>query len=183
MKNFVRYNGEHIYLSPIRADDEAVELYTKWVNDESINGWIGKSNCVYTLEDEQQWAQKNHGIKFNIVLKSDYTSDGLEKLIGNCGFTSVNNKSGTIGVLIGEEIGRDKGYGTEVIKLLIKFGFEELNLHRISLTLNSENNRAFRCYLKAGFKEYGRAHEELYFHGHYADRIYMEILEQDYFGK
>lgn len=184
MKNFVRYSGEHIYLSPVRADDEAIRLYTEWMNDESINMWIGKNSSVYTLENERQWAvnQNSDSINFNIVLKS-YSPNSLERLIGNCGFVSIKDRNGILGIFIGENFGRDKGYGTEAIKLLIKFGFEELNLHRISLTLNADNHRAYKCYLKAGFTEVGREREAVYYGGHYADVIHMDILKNEYFER
>ena len=90
---------------------------------------------------------------FNIIDKN-------HNLIGNCDIRKEKgNRNYSLGICIGEQDSRNKGIGTEVIHLLIKFCFEELGAHRVCLTLNGDNLRAKRCYEKAGMKECGREHE------------------------
>lgn len=179
MVNFVRISGENIDLCAIRDDDEAIELYTKWMNDEDVLQYFSSVN-VTTPAGERKWAAKhseNEDYVFNIVTKKG-------TLIGNCDI-SVSNVGvvGGIGIAIGEKDFRGKGYGTEAIRLLLKFGFEELRLNNIHLNVLSYNERAIKCYKKAGLKECGRLHKALWKKGKYIDMIQMEILADRYFKK
>ena len=176
MSNIVRLKGEHVNLCILRTDDEAIDLYTKWENDETINHYVGNHNTMYQRSEEKEWAEKKrneHQLEFNIIEKDS------QKLIGNCNLY-YNNISAYLGILIGEESGRDKGYGTEVIKLLVKYAFETLNMHRVELNVNGENERAIRCYKKAGFKVCATYHEAVFYENHYSDILGMEILRKDY---
>lgn len=181
-RNFIRIDSTSIYLSPLRVDEKAIETYTKWMANPEVNKWIGKNNSVCTYQNECEWANRNHDeIRFNIILKKKYSAFKEDTLIGNCSI-KVSNRNGTLGICIGEQIGQNHGYGTETIKMLIKFGFEELNLHAINLQLIADNKRAYKCYLKAGFKECGRTRECYYYEGHYSDVIHMDILKSEYFN-
>jgi RimJ/RimL family protein N-acetyltransferase len=177
-KNVCRLNGENVKLCTFRRDMEAIEIYHSWINDESILHFISKHNQVISLKEEEEWAMGSHrDINFNIVDKVHNT------LIGNCGIslTPSCGSNASIGILIGNKDFRNKGYGTEVVKMLIKFAFEELGVHRVHLTLNSENERAHKCYLKAGLKDEGIAREAIYHEGRYTDLLYMGILANEYF--
>ena len=82
-----------------------------------------------------------------------------------------------LGVARGE---RGKGYGSEAIRVLQKFAFEELNLNRIELDVYDFNVRAHKCYLKCGFKEEGRMRQKLFRNGQFRDVIKMAILKEEY---
>lgn len=168
----VRLRGEHVDLCTFRRDTEAILKYTEWVNNPDFNCFIGKNNAVAGYEEEEKWAKSERGFIFNITDK-----DGL--LLGNATIKQ-HNRNAFLGILIGESEHWNKGYGTETIKLMLEYCFDELNCHRVGLTLNSENSRAKHCYEKAGIKECGRDHESLWSHGHWQDLVRMEILEQDF---
>lgn len=175
-KNIVRLRGNNINLCALRTDDEAVELYTKWMNDEEFNMWVGNHIGVFNINDEKKWAEKERKdweLAFNIVEKETDT------LIGNCSLC-YNNITAYLGICIGEEIGRDKGYGTETIKMLIDYAFNQLNRHRVELCVNGDNIRAITCYKNCGFKECGKFRESEYYNGHYCDILCMEILKDEY---
>jgi len=178
MKYFKKIEGDRIYLSPINIED--VELYVKWLNDFSVGDGTGFSQKVTTITKEKEWITKVHEkgeYQFAIIKKENDT------LIGNCGLNDINHlkQTGEIGIFIGEESDRNKGYGTEAVKLLIKYGFEYLNLNNIMLTAYSFNERAIKSYKKCGFKEFGRRHNVVTIKNKLYDDIYMEILKEDYF--
>jgi len=89
-------------------------------------------------------------------------------------------RTATLGIFIGEDENRSKGYGTEVLKLLLDYGFNYMNLHSIKLTVFDFNERALRCYKKCGFKETGRHRENRFINGKYYDTISMDILENEF---
>ena len=179
MKYYKKLVGQRIYLSPLSIDD--AEKYVEWFCDFSLADGVGKSGSIITVETEKTWlgeAIKNNYFNFAIVnLEND-------ELIGNCGFNKIDqqNRTGTVGIFIGSENDRSKGYGEETLNLLLDYGFNYLNLNNISLTVMSFNNRAISCYKKVGFKEIGRMRECYYLNGKYYDKVYMDILTREFEG-
>lgn len=83
-----------------------------------------------------------------------------------------------IGILRREYWGR--GYGSEAVSLMLRFGFTELNLRRISLSVFEYNTRAVRAYEKAGFQQEGRLRQALQRDGRRWDELFMGILREDW---
>lgn len=178
MKYFKKVVGDRVYLSPMNVED--VEIYTKWMNDFSVTDGLGMSGRVTSIETEKNYINSmttNGEYQFAII---DTKND---KLIGNGGFSSIDHSRQTaeVGLFIGEEEIRNIGLGTEALKLLIKYGFEYLNLNNIMLKVYSFNERAIKCYQKCGFKEFGKRHKSICIKNTWFDEIYMEILKEDYF--
>jgi RimJ/RimL family protein N-acetyltransferase len=73
----------------------------------------------------------------------------------------------------------DQGYGTDATRTLLRFGFEEMGLHRIALGVLAENARARRVYDKCGFREEGVLRAAHYRFGRWCDLVLMAILEHD----
>ena len=57
------------------------------------------------------------------------------------------NRDATLGIALGREF-MGRGYGTEAMKWAVGYGFKELGLHRVQLTVNETNERAFAAYKK-----------------------------------
>lgn len=91
-----------------------------------------------------------------------------------------NNQCGKMAIGIGDPKHRGKGYGTDALRLILRYGFCELNLHRIGLDVISYNGRAIRAYQKAGFQVEGTMREAVQRDGHKYDRILMSILRNEY---
>lgn len=180
MKLFKKLEGENVYLSPRTVDEEVVEKFTKWLNDFKITDYTGKSATPITIEGERKWFEnpKENTQVFFIVRKED------DELIGTVGLHDVDlvNRTATLGIFIGEHDGRNKGYGTETIRLILEYGFRYLNLNNIKLDVMEFNNRAIACYKKCGFKEYGRRRKCYFLNGKYHDKIEMDILAEEFDG-
>ena len=118
MKYFKKLVGERIYLSPMNVEDS--EQYVKWLNDFRTTDGVGHSCQLVNLEGEKEWIEetlKNNKYNFAIVkLEND-------ELIGSCGIDSINptNRHATLGIFIGDEENRSKGYGAETLKKFSKF--------------------------------------------------------------
>lgn len=173
MKYFKKIDGERIYLSPVSIDD--AEIYTKWMNDETICKNTNALTRIVPLQKEQEFLNQANDI-LAIVRKED------DELLGNISFGRVDyhNRNAEIGLFIGEMENRHKGYGTEALKLMLDYGFNQLNFHAITLNVLSFNEEAIQCYEKLGFQVVGRIKEVMYYHNVYYDRIIMEILESDW---
>ena len=171
--------GKNIYLAP-RTLEEA-EKFAKWLNDFKTTDYIGMSAKIMTLEKEKEYIANHmdNEASLNIV-----TLD-KDKLIGTVGLEHIDhvNMTATLGIFIGDEKEREKGYGTEAIKLILDYGFNYLNLNNIKLDVIEFNERAIACYKKCGFKEYGRRRKCEFIDGKYYDRISMDILKEEFTGK
>ena len=85
-----------------------------------------------------------------------------------------------VGLGIGETEYWSKGYGTDVMNVLLRFAFTEVNLQRLTLTVFEYNTRAIRSYEKAGFHHEGRKHLALHREGKRWNELYMGILRQEW---
>jgi RimJ/RimL family protein N-acetyltransferase len=88
------------------------------------------------------------------------------------------NRSCNLRILLGPQ-GRDRGLGTEAVRLVLDHAFEVLGLHRVELEYYSFNPRAGRAYEKAGFVEEGRRRDALRFDDEWFDAIVMSALSTD----
>lgn len=171
MKYSKKIMGKRVYLSPMSIED--AETYVRWLNDFSVTDGLGTSGIVTSIESEKEWIISNSNqYQFAIV---DLESD---KLIGNCGIQEVDQRRqcAVVGLFIGDEENRNKGYGEEVMNLLLDYAFNYLNLNNIMLKVFSFNERAICCYKKVGFKEIGRRRQCYYLKDKIYDEIFMDIL-------
>lgn len=99
------------------------------------------------------------------------------RFIGQCGFIKINwkNRKGEIAIMLERE-SQGKGFGTDAVDVLCRFGFDELNLHKIKATVFAFNTGAVRCYEKCGFRQEGVLHDEVYREGQYHDAIEMALI-------
>ena len=178
MKYFKKLVGDRIYLSPRNSDD--VEIFTEWLNDFKTTDYLGRSSIVTTLDDEKKYLEENVTAEASFVI----VTINENKMIGTVSLESINhiNRCATLGIFIGDKEFRNKGYGTEAIKLILEYGFKYLNLKNIKLDLMEFNERALNCYKKCGFKEYGRRRKCKFVNGKYYDTICMDILEDEFTG-
>ncbi len=178
MKYFKKLVGDRIYLSPRSSED--YEIFAEWLNDFQVADYVGRSGKLMTKEGEKEYLEANNNPEatFSIV---DLEND---KLIGSVSIESIDhlNRCGTLGIFIGDKNYRDKGYGTEAIRIILEYGFKYLNLKNIKLDVMGFNERAIRCYQKCGFKEYGRRRKCKYINGQYYDVISMDILDEEFEG-
>ena len=104
------------------------------------------------------------------------------KAIGIISLNGINAKdhNATFGIAIGDKKYWSKGYGTEAAGLIIKYGFEQLNLHRINSGALSFNDRSIRMHLKLGFREEGRRREIIFRNGAYCDEVMFGLLREEW---
>jgi len=158
--------------------------YCDWFNDAEVTRYLTHRYQISRLAEERwltdstaqpgSFAQSNYAIE---------TKDGRH--IGSVGFHYANpeNRKATLGITIGDKSFWSRGYGTDAVLTLLRFGFDEMNLHRIDLSVDAENARAIACYRKCGFVEEGRLREHRYTRGAYSDQLWMGILRDEFHAK
>jgi RimJ/RimL family protein N-acetyltransferase len=159
------------------------DRYVDWLNDTEVTRHLNRRYQIPRLAEEnylrergvQQMGFGPSGGNFAIE-----TKEGVH--IGSIGFHYVNpeNRKATLGVVIGDKRYWSKGYGTDAMLTLLRFGFEEMNLHRIDLSVDEDNERGIACYRKCGFVEEGRLRQERYSRGGYRDQLWMGLLREEF---
>jgi RimJ/RimL family protein N-acetyltransferase len=175
MKYFPKISGERVYLSPISLED--VERYTAWLNDLEVTKFLTLASVQVTLQSEaESLASLSRQQSYAIIEKDSH------ELIGNVGLFSIESvhRSAEVGIFIGDEAKRGKGYGTEALRLICDYGFNVLGLRSIRLKTYSFNERAAASYRKAGFKDAGRLRKAHFFAGEYHDILVMDILAEEF---
>ena len=104
-----------------------------------------------------------------------------QTLIGMGGYDDISWRNG-VGILALSIDPKHwgKGYGTEALRLLLKFAFMEMNWHKVQLTVFAYNERALALYSRAGFVREGAYREFIRRDGQRFDMILMGLLESEW---
>jgi RimJ/RimL family protein N-acetyltransferase len=172
--------GKRIRFRGIERDD--LPMFVRWFNDPEVRENL-LMHLPMSLAEEEKWFENvltRPAAERPMVIETQI--DGEWTAIGNIGIHNIDARirKAEVGISIGEKQYWNHGYGTEAMQLLLKHGFNTLNLNRISLDVYETNPRAIRAYQKAGFKEEGRLREGHYFNGKYIDIIVMSVLRSEW---
>lgn len=175
--------GERIRFRAVERED--LPRFVAWLNDpEVLQGLL--LYLPLSLNDEENWYEsmmKRPTDEHPMVIEIQQADEWLP--IGNCGFVKIDwrNRSGEIGIFIGEKRLWNQGYGTDAMRLLLQHGFHTLNLNRIALDVYNTNLRAVRSYEKAGFVHEGRKRQAIFKGGKYLDILQMSVLREEWEGR
>ncbi|MCI0184776.1 GNAT family N-acetyltransferase [Sulfoacidibacillus ferrooxidans] len=175
LSNHQLFCGELVRLCAFRSEDASV--MASWSHDAEYLRNVDSDMAVPTTEAFQSFVGKSsNGIEFLLRTVDNDTLIGFVALHG----IEWNNQCGLLAIGIGEENFRSKGYGTDALRLILRYAFSELNLNRVGLDVISYNKRGIRAYEKVGFKVEGAMRESVLRDGHKYDRIIMSIFRNEY---
>jgi RimJ/RimL family protein N-acetyltransferase len=178
--------GERIRFRGLERDD--LPSYVRWINDPAVTAGLGIIR-PYSQAEEDIWfdemlkrPDEQHVLNIEVRQVDEASAAISWKLIGGCAFAEIDWRNGAaeIGIQIGEKSYWDQGYGTEAVRLLVKYGFTTLNLKRIYLRVLETNKRAIRAYEKAGFVHEVRMRQAEFRNGKYIDMLMMSILRGEF---
>ncbi len=176
------FRGELVHL--VAEDPETIaESFSRWSNDSEYTRLLF-SGVTYprSKKSVKEWIEKQrekNPPEFLLFMIRRLEDD---RLIGEIGLDGIKWNHGTcfVGISIGEREMWGKGYGTDAMRIILRFAFTELNLHRISLDVFEYNPRAIRSYEKAGFVSEGRVRSVLNKEGKRWDFLFMGILKDEW---
>ena len=161
--------GENVRLRPATMDD--LPAYTRWYTDREFLHYMGNGSDTFS------WLQSPRSDQVNFSVE---TKDG--RLIGMAFIIDIRtrNRNCELGVVaIGEPEFRDKGYGTEMVRLALGFCFGELGMHQVHIRTAVFNERARACYAKV-FPSHQVHREWVWEDGRFWDEIYFDVTEDEW---
>ena len=154
----------------------------EWINQEEVRQYLHNVVPIGELQ-EKKWLERLAEAKDEFCFAVHLKAGGEH--VGNCGLHRVDwvNRAAEYGIVIGEPNAQNKGYGTEVTKLVLRYAFEQLNLNRVQLRVYEYNARAVKCYEKAGYRLEGRLRQARFWRGRYWEVLLMAVLREEFPGR
>jgi len=173
--------GNLVRLRPIEMSD--LDRYWTWVNDSEAMEHVAV-RALYSRAEEEEILSKlvMQTQPPEVVLAIEVAAE--ERHIGSVALHDISSKErrATLGIMIGDKAYWNRGIGTDTVQTILRYGFEELNLNRIDLTVDENNPRGIACYRKCGFVEEGRLRQHRFAKGRYWDTVVMSVLAEEFFA-
>jgi RimJ/RimL family protein N-acetyltransferase len=176
MNGSTMIKAQDVALVPVTRAD--LPVLFEWINDRDLVLLSAPYRPVNELRHEAWFS--------SMLQREDVHFFGIRqlasgRLIGSCQLLAISptHRHAELQVRIGDATARGRGYGTQAVGLLVRFGFSDLQLHRIALHVFAENHAAIRTYEKTGFRREGLLRDAAYIDGKYVDIVLMGILATD----
>lgn len=151
----------------VRSNDDVMEFMdvtrTKSVND--------AKKLIRNLHVD---FKKDRGISWSIIEKKS------KSFIGYIGYFRMQPQHcrGEIGYALKPEYW-GKGFMTETLNTIVRFGFYKMNLHSIEANVNPQNKNSIKLLEKFGFKKEAYFRENYLYEGRFLDSVIYSLLETD----
>lgn len=174
------FYGDMVRLMELDPDDVSA-VVSRHSRDSEYFRLMDSYPCSpHTKEATKKWIEKQlkdeNAIAFSIRTLAD------DRLIGDVGLDGLfwNHGDTFLGIGVGDREFWGKGYGSDAMKIVLRYAFTELNLRRVTLNVFEYNSRAIRSYEKLGFQHEGRVRKYLNREGRRWDLIYMGITKEEW---
>ena len=174
-------DGETIYLRPLEMAD-VDGGYLSWVNNAELGRFM--SSMVFPssrrrLEKYVAAQLDDPSIVFFAVCDKQ-----TDEHVGNIKLGPINwpSRKAEYGRLFGPAA-RGKGFGSEAVRLVLRYAFEVLGLNKVTAGCISTNKGAIRSNEKGGLKVEAVLRQEEYVDGRYADGVRMGLTRDQYYAE
>lgn len=137
---------------------------------------------LYSANAIRQWIEKQSAKDPTQHSGFAIRSLGDDALIGHASLFGFlwNHRSASLGIGIGRRGLWGQGYGTDAVRLMLRYAFTELNLRRVQLSVFDYNQRAIRSYQSAAFRREGVLRKGYGRDGVRYDELCMAVLYDDW---
>lgn len=171
--------GSRVRLDAIHRDDLPI-IVGWWQDNVALRHFDAIPARPRTLEQVQRWAESynesDKEFRFAVRRLSD------DQIIGVIDLDGIlwHQRVGWISLMIGDCALRGQGYGHEAMEVAMRFAFDELNLHRLQLSVFAYNANAIAMYTRLGFQREGAMREFLERDGQRYDMLLFGLLRSEW---
>jgi lipopolysaccharide/colanic/teichoic acid biosynthesis glycosyltransferase/ribosomal protein S18 acetylase RimI-like enzyme len=171
------FNGKLGALLPF--DEAALPLVRAWINDEEVRRGTGTEGPVSDWEHRRWYESVMDDPAQRIFLIAQGHG---RKPVGALGLRGINWRSrhAEYWIYLGDHSARGKGLAAEASRLLLRFAFNTLGLHRVFLQVNVTNQSAISLYRRLGFVEEGILRAAVFADGRFVDRLLLSMLSHEF---
>ncbi len=166
--------GQDIVLRAIEPED--AEMLLNLINDPETEYMLGGWSFPVSVSNQLKWINTLNDDRG--VLRCIIEAKQSSKAIGTAILKDIDYKNGNASIHIkicGSDY-RGKGYGSQAIKAIINYGFNELRLHCIYAQINEDNVVSLKVFKKCGFTLEGKLKDRLHKNGNYLSVNVCSIL-------
>lgn len=168
--------SERLLLKPIEEEDILELLEIRWDAD------VMKLSLHESISEKEQYEWYNSQTRKDLALSVFLKEDEKKILIGTIGLYNINmrHQRAVFRMRLSQKA-QGKGVGFEAGCMLMEYGFNVLNLHRITGDQFAVNKAAVTFCRKMGFKEEGIFRKHHYQNGEFRDVSLVGLLKEDFF--
>jgi diamine N-acetyltransferase len=169
--------GKNIYLRALEPED--LDFIYALENNESI--WeVSNTQTPYSRFLIRQYLENAHqdiyeAKQLRLAICRNETAETLG-LIDIFDFDPKNNRAG-VGILIGSQAYRSKGIGSEALELVIKYSFQQLQVHQLYANIGSDNEISLQLFTKFGFQKIGIKKDWNKVNNVYKDELLFQLIQ------
>lgn len=170
--------GEQVFLA--RPTPEDIPVIAGWSHDTGYYRSLRRGiSYPETAAAYDEWfssmIKEESGFPFSIRRRSD------DALVGWLAIREIYWQARHCTFVIGVDPAHQRrGYGTDAVRVMLRYAFQELNLNRVELAVIQYNEAGIRAYQNVGFKHEGTLHASVYRDGEYYDVLMMGMLRADW---
>ncbi|HEX9121984.1 MAG TPA: GNAT family protein [Actinomycetota bacterium] len=167
--------GELTRLRAVEPTDASI-LNPLFVDPDVLSGLqVAMPQSLQGFRDYVEWVRTKTDTAFFIIERLEDRAP-----TGGCSLEQIESRARTavLGIWIGKPFW-DRGYGTDAVRTICRFGFRHLNLQRIELNVFATNPRGRRAYEKVGFKLEGTRRRAAFVGGRHVDSHLMGLLAEE----
>ncbi len=180
--------GELVFLKSARiqlralTEKDLTEEYLQWLNDDEVCRHNSHAIFPNTEQKMKDYFNRLDSQKEVVLAIIDSEAD---KHIGNISLQNINwvSRNAEFAILLGDKKYWGKGYGEEAAKLIVDYGFDRLNLHRIYCGTIEGNEGMKKLAVKLHMQKEGARRQAIYKEGKYLDIIEYGVLRNEYLDK
>jgi RimJ/RimL family protein N-acetyltransferase len=171
--------GELIYLRPFERAD-ITDRYLDWMNDRASSPFLIASRLPVVLEDLERYFEQQVADSTSYLFA--VCSKETDEHIGNARLYNISwiDREAIFGWLIGDKNARGKGYGSDTLIQLLRFGFHNIGLHRIYGKVGLANNASIGSTAKVGLVQEGVLRQSIFANGRFHDAAILGMLRPEF---
>lgn len=166
--------GDRVILRALEQAD--LERCWQWMNDPNIVRTL-KGRYPMPFHGEAEWLERA------VRESSDEKHFAVESRdvrhhIGNASLHDIDwvSRTAAFGLFIGEPSAWNRGFGSDAIRTLARFAFDEMNLRKLRINVFDYNEKAKHVLGSLGFVQEGKLVAEFYREGSYHDIVILSIF-------